>query len=249
MSRGPTDLPERLLAADATDFERRVLSGALEKRPSAAASGRMAKALGVTVTGIGAAAGAKALAAEAAVSKATVAAGTSAVWPWVSATLVGLAVTGAVVGGRAWHASRSQPAPRPAPAVVAPPADRPPMPPAAAAARTSATSAPAALRHRVRGASEGDLRDQIALVDQAREALTTGAPQRALEFLRRYQDRYPSGSFRPEAAAITIEALVKLGREAEARTLATRFVAEHRGSLLAARVAELVGLTEPAPAP
>ena len=54
MSRPPSDLPERLLTGDATDFERRVIDAALEKRPSAAASARMAKALGVTVTSIGA---------------------------------------------------------------------------------------------------------------------------------------------------------------------------------------------------
>ena len=34
MSRPPTDLPERFLAADATDFERRVIEAALQKKPS-----------------------------------------------------------------------------------------------------------------------------------------------------------------------------------------------------------------------
>ena len=38
---------------------------------------------------------------------------------------------------------------------------------------------------------------------------------------------------------------MKLGREAEARALAERFVAEHRGSLLATRVADVAGLTKP----
>ena len=37
---------------------------------------------------------------------------------------------------------------------------------------------------------------------------------------------------------------MKLGREAEARALAERFVAEHRGSLLARRVAEIAGLAD-----
>jgi hypothetical protein len=249
MSRGPTDLPERLVAGDATDFERRVLGAALQKRPSDLASGRMARALGVTVTGIGAAAGAKALAAEAAVSKATVAAGSSLVWPWVSAAVVGLVVAGAVVSARVWHAPRPEVAPKLAPVAVAS-APNQPVVPLAAAPKADAPPVPAAPRHRLRGpAVEGDLRDQIALVDQARETLSTGSPQRALELLRRYQDRYPSGSFRPEATALTIEAFVKVGRDAEARALATRFVAEHRGSLLAARVAELVGLSVPAAAP
>ena len=49
MSRPKVDFPERLLERDATDFERRILAAALEKKPSPAASARMAKALGVTV--------------------------------------------------------------------------------------------------------------------------------------------------------------------------------------------------------
>ena len=48
MNRPPADLPERLLAADATDFERRLLEAAAESRPSRLASARMARALGVT---------------------------------------------------------------------------------------------------------------------------------------------------------------------------------------------------------
>jgi hypothetical protein len=91
------------------------------------------------------------------------------------------------------------------------------------------------------------LRDEIGFIDGARAALSDGDGGRALDVVRRYMDRYPSGTFRPEATAIRIEALLKLGRRAEARALAARFVAEQRGSLLAARVAELVGLDQPAP--
>ncbi len=50
MSRPPTDLPERLLHADATDFERRLLNAARRKGPPPATSARVAQALGVTVT-------------------------------------------------------------------------------------------------------------------------------------------------------------------------------------------------------
>ncbi|HXJ22212.1 MAG TPA: hypothetical protein VMT03_18470 [Polyangia bacterium] len=257
MSRGPTDLPERLLAGDATDFERRVLGAARDKGPSAAASARMARALGVTATSIGVATAAKTLAAGATATKATAAAATSTVWttwPWVSAAVFGLAVAGAVVGVRSWRTPSSQPArisaPQPAPEQPAPlqPAPGEPLPAAAAmpAERTSVGVAPR--RHGHPAVAEGDLRDQIALVDSARQALTTGSPERSLELLRRYQDRYPSGSFRPEASALAIEALMKAGREAEARAQATRFIGEHRGSLLANRVSELVGLSDrPAP--
>ena len=88
----------------------------------------------------------------------------------------------------------------------------------------------------------GELQDQIALVDAARVAIVSGTSARALEILRRYQDKYPRGSFRPEATALKVEALAKLGRSVEARALAERFVAEHRGTVLASRVARLAGL-------
>ena len=65
----PEDQPERLLASDATDFERRVLEAALQKRPSPAASARMARALGVTAATVGSATAATTLAAGAAATK------------------------------------------------------------------------------------------------------------------------------------------------------------------------------------
>jgi hypothetical protein len=46
-----------------------------------------------------------------------------------------------------------------------------------------------------------------------------------------------------------VEVLVKLGRTAEARSLAERFVAQHRGSLLARRVAQVAGLSQPSADP
>ena len=99
MSRPPADQSERLLSSDATDFERRVLEAALQKRPSPAASARMARALGVSVAAVGTAAASTTLAAGAAASKATAAAG-AMIWPWVSVGVIGLVVAGAVVGTR-----------------------------------------------------------------------------------------------------------------------------------------------------
>jgi hypothetical protein len=243
MSRLSKDLPERLLSGEATDFERRVLDAGLEKRPTAAASARIAKALGVTVTTVGTAAAAKALAAQA-TSKAAVAA-TSTTWPWISAGLVGLAVAGAVVGTHVRHAT--PPEDSPSSVVVTVPAAPAPSRPASAVVADIEDPGPAPAKsiHRNRApAMAGDLRDEIAAVDSARAALSAGDASRALEVLRRYEARYASGSFRPEATAIRIEALVKLGRQSEARTLAARFVAEQRGTLLAKRVAELVGLSD-----
>ena len=245
MSHSSMDPPERLLDGGATDFERRILEAAAGKGPSPETSARMAQALGVTATGIGAAAVATKLASDAAVAKMTTAAGTTVLWPWVSAGVLGLVIAGAVVGTRAWQAA--PPEARPAPTRVAAPAVAEPSagaPPASALDQTL-PAGPSVTSTGNHAAATRDLREQIALIDAARAALSSGSGRRALDILRRYQDGYPAGSFRPEAAALKVEALVKLGREAEARALAERFVAEHRGSLLAERVAKLAGLGKP----
>ena len=249
MTRPVGDPSERLLETDATDFERRVLEAALQQKPSKASTARMAAALGVSATAIGTATTAKALAAGAAASKGTAAAGASVLWPWVSAGVAVLVVGGVVVGTRSGEPTR---VPHAAPPAVTAPKDpvparqlpAPPPAPADTPAPSPAAATAAAPRARAVAAA-GDLGDQVALIDSARAAVSGGAGARALEILRRYQERYPAGSFRPEAAAIKIEALMKLGRESEARALAERFVAEHRGSLLARRVAEVAGLAQP----
>jgi hypothetical protein len=249
----PPPAPERLLASDATGFERRVLEAARHNGPSAASSARMARALGVTASAAAAAVAAKALAADAAAVKVTAAAGTSAVWPWVSVAVISVVAAGAVVGTRA---GRHEPEPQARPAVTSPapspsspgdearsaaarsPADRSSGPATEAAPRGTAPP------HHRAALAGGDLGDQVAFIDSARSAMSAGADRSALQTLRRYLGRYPSGSFRPEAIALEVEVLMKLGREAEARTLAGRFVVEHRGSLLARRVAEVAGLAK-----
>lgn len=252
MNRSPDHLPERLLAGgDATTFERRVLEQALQKGPSSAASARLAKTLGVTAGAIatatveGAARAVPKPPVEVGAAKATAVAGATA-WPWVTGGVVGLAIAG-LVGARAWRPS----VPRPTPVApqVAPPAAAP-APVATELGRPTsevpapAPALPAAAHHpHVAGAS-GDLRDEITLLDDARAALSADDGRRALELVRRYQEKYPTASFRPEATAIKIEALLKLDRQTEARALAARFVTENRGSLLAKRVAALVGVDD-----
>jgi hypothetical protein len=87
-----------------------------------------------------------------------------------------------------------------------------------------------------------DLSEEIAVVDSARAALRSGANQRALGLVAEYQREVPKGSFRPVATALRIEALVNLGRKAEARALAERFVSTRRGTPLGDRVARIAGL-------
>jgi hypothetical protein len=97
----------------------------------------------------------------------------------------------------------------------------------------AANLAPAAHGHLAGG---GELREEIALLDQAREALKNESPQRALALLDRYTRRFVHGTFAPEAEALRIEALVRDGQSDRARTLGRRFLAQHPASPLADRV-------------
>ncbi len=246
MSTSTKRLPEPLRDAGGTELEQRLLRAGSREEPSRALTERMAKAIGVAPPAIGAGSGGSGsgtLAPEAAT-------GSSALVPWISGVVVAVAVGGALVV--AWP--RATPAPsRPfsssAPEVKAPPpapvapdvaavpeVERAPAPPARAASTTAGRAAPGRA-----AAPVADLRNQIALLDAARSALATGANERALEVLQRYLSKYPAGSFRPEANALKVEALVGLGRTGEARALADRFGKEQPGSPLADRVKGLTG--------
>ncbi len=240
MSRSD-EVPERLLAGDATDFERRVLEAARAKGPALGSSARIAEALGVRLTTSGAPApGPAAAGKEAAVRTATTYA--PAVMPWLPVAVAGLVLAAAAAGVHVWRSVpvKGEPAPV-TPAVEATPSVRAPS-----RVAPSGEAAPHSASVSMVGA---DLHEQIALVDGARTAIAHDDPRRALQVLRRYHDKYPAGSFRPEASALKIEALVKLGRQAEARALANQFVADYRGSLLAKKVAGLAGLSRQTPLP
>ena len=152
-----------------------MIQAALTKKPSSAASARMARALGVAVTGVVTSFPAKAQGADVAVPKVTTAVtGASTVVPWVSVGLLGLVIGGAVVGARARHA----PAPRPTPAALSAPAHPPPVISAAIQAPghvDEPAPAPLLAGHRSHlGAAGVDLRREIAFVDAARRAMSEG---------------------------------------------------------------------------
>lgn len=253
MNKTETDPPERLRLVGAADFERRLLEAARREQPSSELSARMAQAIGVSMPQAGNAAGAGARTGKAAFKAASA---SSSLPPWVSGALA----TAVVVG--AFLATRPRATPSASPAVAAPAASVPaaqssPLAaPPAAMPRADAPSnaaeelpasvpAPLASPRGRSGTTAGALANQIALVDAARAALAGGGAERALAIVREYQAQYPTGTFRPEVAAVKIEALVKLGRTTEARTLAERFVAAHGASPLADRVARLAGLAQP----
>lgn len=233
------DIPEPLLTTDATELERRLLDAGGRERPSPELVKRMALGIGVSVPVPGPAAP------HAAPQPLT---SSSSLWPWLGG--------GAVLAVAAGVWLTRQPAAAP-PAPVAPVSVAPsalervaaPTPTPAAASDSSepsdvaSPSAPAAPSSRRPGsdASSNDLARQIARVDAARQALAQGQAARALQLVTAYRAEFPRGAFRPEVAAVEVEALVKLGRVTEARALAGRFQSAYGSGPLADRVERLVG--------
>ena len=251
--------PKRLRLVASSALQRRVLYETAHEEPSPELSHRMARTLGVSAAAIGAVSGAalaKTTAAAAkAVSPAAAGAGVGAATflPWMTVGVLGLALAGAIVGTQAWKAPVRQ-LPPPAPGAIAS-APEPAAPAAPAPAFATGPASPTPSRpelsampsgHRVRTATAPpDMREQTSLVDAARNAVASGAAGRALALLRQYQDQYPGGVFRPEAAALKIEALARLGRGAEVRALADGFVAQYGDGPLTDRVRRIAGLTHP----
>lgn len=238
MTEQDETVPAPLRAEGATATEQRLLKAASRERPSRDALERMARVIGVAPPAIGpgtsGSSGTETVAPPAA-------AGWSGALPWVSGAIIAAAVGGALM----MRSGDNPVAPVPVvqtPAQVTPPSAPPkapsaPDPGSSVAASpetpTAATTAPPRARP---SASASDLREQIALLDAGRAAMAAGKDERALEILQSYLGKYPAGSFRPEATALKIETLAKLGRNAESRALADRFVAEHGASPLANRV-------------
>lgn len=238
-------LPSQLRVVGATDLERRLLDAASRELPSVELTRKMQQALGLSIA-------ASAMTAAAVKSSGAAAAATSTpafAWPAISVGVLALAVTGAVVGLRstAIHHAATQPvAAVPAvvlgPAPVAPEPVAPPSPAPTARVFERPASVARAHHHALAAATASELRAEIALVDAARSAVAIGADERALVLLNRYDSSYRAGTFRPEATALRIEALDHLGRTAQARTLAQRFLAAHPESPLADRVARVTGV-------
>jgi hypothetical protein len=250
MSKDETDFPERLRAAGATNLERRLIDAAGGERPSRELSERMARSIGVTfaVTEI-------AGSVKTGTSVGTATKASSSLVSWLSGAVV---ATGIAIGVYVATRPAAKPVTLPpaAPALSASAAVAVPASKGPAISDTPATDAPrvsdedslpkAAVAGRGRrGTVAGELANQIAIVDAARSALAAGNAQRALSLARQYQSEYANGAFGPEVAAVKIEALVKLGRMAEARTLAERFVVAFGPGPLAERVARLALIGKP----
>lgn len=74
------------------------------------------------------------------------------------------------------------------------------------------------------------------LLRRAQRAISQGEPEAALRHLGAHASRFPQGMLTEEREAARVVALCDAGRQAEARALAARFLAERPASPLAARV-------------
>jgi hypothetical protein len=178
-----------LLREGASDFERQLLSAAMRERPSPQLRSQMRRTLGLT--------GPLAWAGSVKAMLATVAG--KAV---VSVAVVGLASAG-FFGLRAQHGEPSAPvSAAEIPAAVTSAAVTP------AARTTAAAQTPPASAAQPMDAEpgNGELREEIQLLDEARSALQRGSGAAALEQLDRYRQRFPSGILRREASQLRQQA-------------------------------------------
>jgi hypothetical protein len=88
--------------------------------------------------------------------------------------------------------------------------------------------------------AESSVRAELAALDQARAALSAGAPARALSILDAYASAYPRGVMAPEATVLRVEALVRAGDRPAAERVGTAFLARSPGSAYAARIRSLL---------
>jgi hypothetical protein len=88
--------------------------------------------------------------------------------------------------------------------------------------------------------SAGTLSAEAALLEQARGQMRA-APSLALALAAEHARRFPHGQLASERALIQIEALHRLGRDAQARSLAHGLLAGAGAGLYAERVQQLLG--------
>jgi hypothetical protein len=214
--------PERLLNGAGSDFERELLGSLVNEQPSRSLSRRMRQGL----VALGVLTSAKA--------------GVAAV-----VALVGLLSLGV---GSAWLVQHGAVAPvtpavsAPVRAVPAPalPASAAPAPPEAVLAEPAPVVAPRPTAAPTPSGG-GDLREQIAWLDRAREAVRGGDSHAALSELAQYRVKFPRGEFAQEVTVLKIEALVQDGQMAAARSLGKKFFTSHPESPHVERIERLIG--------
>jgi hypothetical protein len=85
-------------------------------------------------------------------------------------------------------------------------------------------------------APAGDLAAETALLDRAHAALARGEAARALEAADAHARSFPRGQLAENRESVAVQALVHLGRRAEARARGAAFRRRWPGGLLRERV-------------
>lgn len=251
------NVPRRILDGGLGKWERHVVQSGTEDAPSAESRRRMARQA-ARLAAMTAASGAVPVAAH------TLGAFASLKLFGIGA-LVGLATAGIFhAASDVVDASRSKRG-RPTTEVdVAPPVPRS-TPPTAMGARPPSVEGPAARPERLAvearsvrrvpaaapSASgpapiatqtvDSRLAEELRAIESARGELSNGDARGALRELDRYESTSHAGLLHVEAEVLRIEALVRLGDLAQARTLQREFLSQHPGSPYVQRVGALVG--------
>lgn len=231
----------------ASDEVRSLLTAAAAEQPSRSSLGRTLSALAAGAAVGAGSATASGAAAGAGVKVASLA--SDAVVRWVMATTV------LTTGGAAAVAVFHDPAPRETPASSAAPAansDAPLSQSARAAAPSVATAelAPAVLAEvpaarasappKTLAMPADPLAGELAFVDGARGALLAGEPHVALRALDQYDAQSSRRGFASEALYLRMRALLALGRNEEARSVAGRLASGYPNSPQAARARQIL---------
>ena len=85
------------------------------------------------------------------------------------------------------------------------------------------------------------LAEEVASLDAARSALSSGDGPGALRALDVFQETFPRARLGTEAHVMRIEALAACGRSSDARAAAETFLASHPDSPFAPRVRRAIG--------
>jgi hypothetical protein len=246
----------------------KLLRAADAEQPSDGSLRRVLSGLGVGLGATGAAASAGAAAtvgagAALATGKGALAVGVWAKWVVLSVAAVGAgaaAVHRASTPAEQRHATVSAVAPS-HPAHPAPVAVVDPVAPAIVAtapalgaeeARAVARVKPVAPSSRTASAPAAEvpidaerLAEEVRAVDRARSALANGRAAESLAALDEYETRFGGRKFAPEALYLRMQALLSLGRRAEARSAAERLVRVFPKSPHTARARRVLSETNP----
>lgn len=255
--------PQRLLDEGGDDLSLSLLRSARGDGPSPHARRKTMVALGLA-GGVGA--GVTAATATGAASTMAKSSATAALAKWIGMGVIGGIVTvgtvevvqtksaPAVTQSAAINAgpgAKMKPAKGLAPAAVNVPAAEPA--PIEAEAPAPAIEEPAAKpsaapieapRATARPADKPTLADEVAALDAARVALSSGNAAAALRALDDHDRRFPGGVLGMEATVLRIEALVARGDRASASRLGRAFLDAHPRSPHASRVRTLIGATD-----